>query len=347
MNETKRNPKTTRAKTPTCHRSFKKRVQFVGSIKENRLFSKLGIPLATDVQTRWRGVLEIKAGARKTDKTEAQSKTCSNPDFTKRCTCLWLPNGPMDHKASSRSNRETIRGRIPSESSMAFSNLARMELPETGEASAGARRGSHSALETLQMAIYKKTQNGLVPIWCFLTKAVFCLYQVSVAPGRLGGKPLTCLWQAIGLKYPPFLQSVFLPKETMLLFISSFIPVKTYVLQKWNDFCVIFFITLKDLLCSFGIAVGFTEPRLLQDFLYVTKGLVPISSQAILRNLILMNLYGLNLKELLRMLSPKICLILNGHYSHLYKEFVILKSSYGHASVLPICHGNDLSITFA
>jgi hypothetical protein len=347
MHETKRNPKATREATPTCDRIAEKRKQLVGSSKRNRVFSKFGISLAAVLQTRRRGVLEIKACARATDKTEIQPETCFNPHSIKGCSFLGLRHGFMDHPASSQSNRETLWHNLSSEPSLAFSNIFGVELPEAREKGTGTGRVINPTMETLQMAPYKKKPNGLAPTLSFLTKAGFFLFPVSGAPGRLGDKLRTCPWQETGQKYPPFLLSVFLQKENMLPSIFDFIPVKMYALQKWNDFCTIFFIILKDLLSFCGIVAWFTGLRWLLDFLNDTRELIPISFRGTHPNLILMNLYGHSLKEPLQTQFLRIWFILKKHFCHLCRGFEIHRNSYGLVYMLLICHGNNLSITYA
>ena len=259
MHETKWNPKATRKATPTCNRCAKARKELVGSRKGNRLFCKFSISLATVLQTRRRGVLEIKAGARATDKTEIQPETCFKPYSIKGCSFLGLRHGFMDHPASSQSNRETLRDNLSPEPSVAFSNISGVELPEAGKTGTGTGRVENPTLETLQMAPYKKKSNRLVPISSFLTRAGFFLFPVSGVPGHLGDKLRTCLWQGTGQKYLPFLRSVFLQRENMLPSIFDFIPLKMYALQKWNGFSTIFFIILKDPLSFCGIAAWFID----------------------------------------------------------------------------------------
>lgn len=347
MHETKRNPKATREATPTCNRIAEKRKQLVGSSKRNRLFGKFGISLAADLQTRRRGCLEIKAGARATDKTEIQTETCFNPYSIKGCSFLGLRHGFMDHPASSKSNRETLRHNLSPEPSVAFSNISGVELPEAREKGTGTGRVVNPTLETLQMAPYKKKPNRLVPTSSFLTKVGFFLFPVSGVHGHLVGKLRTCLWQETGQKYLPFLLSVFLQRENMLPSIFDFIPVKMYALQKWNGFCTIFFIILKDLLSFCGIAAWFTGLRWLLDFLNDIRECLPIFSRGMHPNLILMNLYGPSLKEPLQTRFLRIWFILKKHFCHLCRGFAIHRNSYGLVYMLLICHGNNLSITYA
>jgi hypothetical protein len=64
-------------------------------------------------------------------------------------------------------------------------------------------------------------------------------------------------------------------------------------------------------------------------------------------NLTPLNLYGRNLKGLLRILFQRISIILKELFYHLCAGYAILSVSCGHASGHLICPGDNISITYA
>ena len=310
MHETIWNPKAARKAAPARNRAAKKRLYPVGSSEKARLFSRLGLSLAADVPGRRRRSHEGKAGTRASAKTDTWPKEDIDTNFAERSSFIWIPYRLMDPKTCCRSDREKVRHSISSQSSMALSNGPRMELPEARKTRQRARRESHTALETVQMAAYKKKPIGLALIWSFLTKAASCWFPISGAHGRHGGKLHIFLWRGIGRKYRLFPLSAFLLKESVSPSISDSIPLKTSKRRKLNGFCTTFCAILEDMLFSCGIRAWFIGLAWLRSVLQRIKESTPISFPAMPLNLILQNLYGRNLKGLLQTPCPRIWVIL-------------------------------------
>lgn len=346
-NETIWNPKAARKAAPTRNRTAEKRLYLVGSSEKARLFSRLGLSLAADVPGRRRSSHEGKAGTGASAKADAWPKEDIDTNSAERSSFVRIPYRVMDAKTCGRSDREKIRHSISSESFMAFSNGSRMELPEARKTSQRARRESHTALEAVRMAAYKKKPIGLVLILSFLTKAASCWFPISDAHGRHGGKLPIFLWRGIGRKYRLFPLSVFLLKESALPSISDSMLLKTSRRRKLKDFCTTLGDILEDMLFFCGIRVRFTKPVWLRNVLQRIKKLAPISFPAMPLNLIPLNLYGLSLKGPLQTPYPRIWVILKRPSFQHCTGFVIPSVFYGLAYGLRICHGNKISITYA
>ena len=347
MHETIRNPKAARKAAPTRHRAAERRLYLVGCSKEDRLLSKFGVSLATDVPARRRGSHETKAGTRSSAKTEGWPETGINTTFAEGGSFAGVPHRSMDPKARRRSDRETVWRGVPPQSSLALSDCSGLELPETRKASQRTRRSGHTALETLQMAAYKKTPIGLVPIWSFLTRAVSSWFPISGVPGRRGDRLLVSLWQETGRRCRPYPPSVYLPKENALPCTFVSIPIKISKRRKLNDFCTISHVILKDLLFSCGIRAWFIGLAWLNGVSNVIKESRPISFPGMRLNLTLLNLYGRSLKELPRTPFPRIWFILKKSFFRPCTGFVTPNVSYGHVYGHQICHGDRISITYA
>ncbi len=347
MHETIRNPKATRKAAPTRCRAAEKRLYLVGSSKETRLFARLGVSLATDVPARRRGSHETKAGTRSAAKTEGRPETGLNTNFAEGGSFAGVPHRSMDPTAHRRSNRKTVWCGIPPQPSLALSDCSGLELPETRKASQGTRRSGHTALETLQMAAYKKTPIGLVPIWSFLTRAASSWFPISGVPGHRWDRLLVSLWQETGRKCRPYPPSVYPPKENVLPCISGSILIRTSGRRKSNGFCTISRVILKDLLFSCGIRAWFIGLAWLNDVSNVIKESTLISFPGMRLNSTLLNLYGRSLKGLLRTPFPRIWIILRKSLFRHCIGFVTPNVSYGHVYGHQICPGDRISITYA
>ena len=347
MYETIRNPKAARKAAPTRHRAAEKRLYFVGSSKETWLFSRLGVSLARDVSARRRGSHETKASTRPSTKTESWPETSLDTNFAKRASFAGIFHRFMDHKTRRRSNRETVRSGLSPQPSLALSNRSGLELPETREASQRTRRKSHTALEALQMAAYKKTLIGLAPIWSFLTRAASSWFPISDVHGRRGDRLLICLWQEIGRRCRQSLPSASLLKESALPCIFDSIPIRISRRLKLNDFCTTLCVILKARLFFCGIRAWFTELAWLRDVLNGIKESALISSLGMRLNLTPLNLYGRSLKGLLRTQFQRIWIILKKFFFRRYIGFVTPNVSYVHVYGHQICHGDRISITYA
>lgn len=347
MHETIWNPKATRKAAPTRHRAAERRLYSVGSSKEARLFGKFGLSLAADVPARRRRSHEGKAGTGASAKTDAWPKEVIDTNFTKRASFAWIPHRFVDPKAYCRGDREKVRCRVSSQSSLALSNGTGLELPEARKAGQRVRREGDTALETLRMAAYKKTRIGLAPIWYFLTKAASFWFPISGAHGRRGVKLPICLSREIGQRYRQYPPLAFLPKESASPCTSDSIPVKTSRHRKSKGFCTISCVILMARLFFCGIRAWFIELPLLRNVLNSIIESTRISFPVMRLNLTLLNLYGRSLKELLRTLFPRIWSILKTPFYRPCVGFAIRSVSYGHASGHRICPGDRVSITYA
>lgn len=347
MHETIWNPKAARKAAPARHRAAGRKAYLVGGSKESWLFSKLSLSLARDVPKRWRWSHEIQVGARSSAQTNVQSETGLNQDFIERCSCLRLSHRSMDHQTCCRGDRKALRRGVSLQPSLAISDSSGMELPKARKASQGARRSSHTALEALRVAPYKKTRIGLAPTWSFLMKVAFCWFPALSAHGHREVRHHTFRWWGTGRKSRPFLLLPFLPRESALLFMRGSTPVKTSVLQKLRDFFAIFSGTSEVISSSCGTVALFTVPVLLKGSSNVILGLKRFSFQGMPLNSTRMNLCGLSLKEPLLTLFLRTWFILK-EFSCRHCAGCAIHSVYcGHAYEHLIYHGSKLSITYA
>ena len=324
-----------------------KRLSPVGRSEKTWLFAGFGVPLAANVPERRRGSLEAKTGTGTPAKTDARPKEGIDTNFAKRASFAWIQYRPMDTKAYRRGDREKVRYRISSQSSLAFSDRLGLELPEARKASQRARRKGHTALETLRMAAYKKTQIRLAPIWYFLTRAAFSWFPISGVPGRRVDKLPISPWLGIGRRYRRYPPSASLQKESAPLCIYDSILVKTLKRRKLKGSCTIFCVILRVGLFFCGIKVRFIGPPSLRSVLKSIAGLTRISFPAMRPNLTPLNLYGHSSRGLQQTLFQKISIILKTPFYHLCAGFAILSVSCGHVSGHRICPGDRVSITYA
>ena len=347
MHETIWDPKATRKAAPTRHRAAGKRLYPVGRSEKTWLFAGFGVPLAANVPERRRGILEAKACAWTSAKTDARPKTDIDTNFTKRASFARIQYRPMDPKAHCRGNREKVRYRVSSQSPLAFSDRLGLELPEAREESPGTRREGHTALETLRMAAYKKTRIWLEPIWSFLTRAVSSWFLISGGLGRHAVKHPISPSRGIGRRYLRYPPSVFLRKEREPVFIYDFIPVKISRRLKSRGFCTISCVISGVRLFFCGIRAWLIELPWLKNVLRSIAELMHTSFPVMRPSLILLNLYGHSLKGLPLTLFQRISIILKALSYRLYTGFATLSVSYGHVSGHRICPGNRISITYA
>ncbi len=347
MHETIRNPKAARKAAPTRHRAAEKRLYPVGHSEEAWLFARLGVPLAANVPERRRGSLEAKAGTRTSPENDVRPKTGIDTNFAERTSFAWIQYRSVDPKAHCRGDREKVRHRVSSQSSLAFFDESWLELPEARKESPRARRKGHPALETLRMAAYKKTRIGLGPIWSFLTKAAFSWFPISGELGHHAAKHLISPWRAIGLRYrlSPLLAS--LPKESVFPSISDSILVRTSRRLRLKGFCTISCAILKVRLFFCGIRARFIGLPLLKNVLTGITESARTSFPVMRPNLIPLNLYGHSLKGLPRIPFQRTLIILSTLFYRLYTGFAILSVSCGHVSGHRICPGNRVFITYA
>lgn len=347
MHETIWNPKATRKAAPTRHRAAAKWLHSVGRSEEARLFTGFGVRLAQDVPGRRRGSFEAKAGAGTSPKDDARPEANIDATSTKRASFTWVQYRPMDPKARCRGNREKVWDKVPPQSPLAFSNGSGLELSEAPKESPGTRRKSHTALETLRMAAYKKTLIESAPISYFLTKAASFWFPISDAHGRRVDKPHICPWQAIGRRYRLFRPSAYPLKEDVLHCIPDSIPVETSKRRRLSDFCIIFCVILRVLSFSCGIRAWFIGLAWLRSASGAIKELKLISFPAMLLNLIPLNSYGRNLKGLPPTLFRRIWFTLKMSCVRPYAGFAIHSVSCGHAYGPRICHGDRMFVTYA
>ena len=347
MYETIRNPKAARKAAPTRHRTAEKRLYSVGRSEETWLFARLSVSLAANVPERRRGSLEAKASTGTSAKADAWSKEGIDTHFVKRASFAWIQYRPMDPKAHCRGNREEVRYRLSSQPPLAFFDRFGVELPEARKESQRARRSCHTALETLQMAAYKKTRIGLEPIWSFLTKAASSWFPTSGGLGRHAVKLPISPWRETGQRYRQYPPSAFLQKESVPLCIYDSILVRTLRRLRLKGSCTISCVISRVRLFFCGIKAWFIELPSLRTAFNGIEELTGTSFPAMRPNLILLNLYGRSLKGLPPIPFQRIWIILNTLFYHRCIGSAILNGSYGRVSGHRICHGDSVSITYA
>lgn len=347
MHETTWKSKTTRKTPPTRHRVVKKRFNCVGCRPEDRLFSQLGNSLEGSSSSLWIKVSGIQEGSWTSLKTDLPTTTILDSDSGKRTSVLWIFNRPLDNQKGSRGDKRTLRYSIPSQSHVEVFNESWVELSETGNKSPGKRRSQNCSLETLCLATYKKTPQGLAPIWLSLMNPGFCWFLQSAGHGHPKEKPLYLKLLVVGTRFRPFLQLVSPPKENDWLSMQDFILIKTSLLCRWKNFWRIFCDISMGRSFFFGIEAERIVPKILCSFVNATGDFNLISFQAMRQNLIQTNLFGICLKELWPTVFQKISDILKSSFVSLCRDSDLRKNFFGHVFMLRSCHGHKLSIIYA
>src|SRR5713101_5410880 len=85
-----------------------------------------------------------------------------------------LSDGPLDAHTRCGGHQASVRCHLSSLSCLETPAPVGLELPETGAAGAPTERRGDRALETVPMAAYKKTPQGVEPISCSLMNQASC-----------------------------------------------------------------------------------------------------------------------------------------------------------------------------
>src|SRR5580765_189969 len=138
-------------------------MEVVGGSQEDRLFSEFRVPMAPGVREEGRSRALVQTGSRKAPEAFRPPEANVDPDSFKGGHKLWAHHRSLDSEAGGGSDRAEAWGPLPSASCVAGLDRSGLELPETREAGAGARRGGHRPSETISLAAYKKTPKSLEP----------------------------------------------------------------------------------------------------------------------------------------------------------------------------------------
>lgn len=275
---------------------------------------------------------------------EARQETAFNANPIERSPGVRLLHRLVDHASGRQGDREAFWGGLSPQSFMETLGRSRMELSETGEASAGERREGHRALETLSVAPYKKTPKSVPLIWSFSTRVGFLSFLTSVAAGPpKDRRPSFDVSAAIGPKSRRFRPSAFLPKEDGSGSTPDSIRIKTFVTPTSLDSSVICSGTC-GVPWSFSgtVEIPIEEQRSKTSFKDV-RALRPSVSRHTLRNSTRRNSFGTNSSDLWPIVSQKISVIFGTLFNRLSNAYGSLRGYYGRAFMHQLYLGNNMS----
>ena len=340
-------PEATRKATPTGDRIAETRMEAVGGSQEDRLFSKLRVPMATGVREEGRSRAFVQTGSRKTPQAFHPPEARIDPDSFKGGPKLRVHHRSLDPEASGGSDRAEVWSPLPSASCVAGLDRPGVELPETREAGAGAGRGGHRPLETISLAIYKKTPQSLGPTWCFWMSLAFCSSPASVGRGRQEGKLPSCNAPATGARSRRFRRSVFLRRGDGLPSMPISTPIKTSKTAKWRSFWDICSSTCEGRSFSCGITAGCIEGMPSENASVNTLACIPNDFPIMPRNSIRRSLFGTILSALWPTVFQGIWSISKISWIPHCSVYANHATYFGRVFEHQIYPGNRFSITYA
>src|SRR6266571_4296621 len=185
-------PRAARAAPAAGHRAAEPGTRPVGRRRHARLCRGDGVPVAcslsqagcrrTEGQTDPRPPLEVERAA-------AAGRDAAVAAWRR---ALRLLHRPVDHAPGCGVDPEEARRRLPPQSPLAAAAGLGLELPEAGNPGPGAERRGHRSLEAVSLAPYKKTPQGMAPIWRSSMRAASCWRRPWSAPGRPADRPRCC-----------------------------------------------------------------------------------------------------------------------------------------------------------
>lgn len=250
----------------------------------------------------------------------------------KRVPFSRLSHRLMDAEPYRRSDKERVRHPVLHWESLEIDDSVRVELPEAGKESQREKRGCDSPLETVSVAPYKKTLNGLEHIWSSSMKADLCWFRALQEPGRPKDRHLLCGLQEVGAKFLPSPQSVFLQKETDWHSTSNFIAIKTSGPNNWSVFSNISCNIFKNRYSFYGTEAGGTNQNWFNNLWTAIPEYTHTSSRVMPRNLIPMNLCGHNLKKQRTTACPIIYGNSENYSTNRYESYGVPRNCCGLAS---------------
>ena len=346
--ETLWKPKAIGEAPPARHRIAKKEKKSAGSVPEDRMFCKFCFPLVGRISEEGSKSPKTETGAWEATEIEPASKADFDTDSSGRSDELRIFNRPLDSAPGDRSDRRPFWNFISSEPSVEILAGAGVELSEARETGTGTERSSNPTLEALQMAPYKKTPKGLVPIWYFLTKAGSSWFLMLSEHGRPLEKHLYCNVLTIGRRYRPFRLSVFLQNENVSLFMPGFIPIRTLNPPKLPSFSVTCSSTSVAMWYYSGTAVVHTKESWSENLSISIPVCIVTGSLDTLQNSTQMNSSGICLNVNCPTAFPETCGTLNNFCILHSRECSNLRNYCGLVFIYQIYHGvNYVSITYA
>jgi hypothetical protein len=339
--ETTWNPRTTREAKAQSHSLTKDRPQLPLCGSSSRRLLKFCGTLVSSVPETREACTETKTNSRSTTSAVRcpEKETCQDPPT--RASGSRLSDRPLDSKAHRRSDSQALRCSLHDPGSVEADEIARLELSETRETGQRTQRSRHSLLEARGLATHKKKPQSLEPTWPSLMKVVFCLYHPSDARGRFVEKHLFCLWRETGPRFRLSRQSVSRLNESTWDSTSSFTRIRTFALNRSSSFWYMFLNIFADRLSFCGTTFVPIERGRFSDCLNVMGVSTNIFSQAMLPNLILMNLCGHTSSATWRTVSLATLFILISYSGSRSVDCNVHNDSYGLVFTLLNCQGNN------
>lgn len=190
--ETTRNPATTGAASPTGHPVGAAGKIVVGRSADSGGFEEFGVAVG--------GNLSAPGARRSAAPTDSRSsgEADASPEATPRkaaaggASSRRLCDRVVDPEAHRSVDPETLWCRVSPQPSVAVVAPLGMELPETGAPGLATQRSGDRPLEAVPLAAYKKTPQGLGPIWSFWMNRASCSFPTSRGHGHRRDRPRCC-----------------------------------------------------------------------------------------------------------------------------------------------------------
>lgn len=247
----------------------------------------------------------------------------------KRSSGCWLYNRPVDIRADCQINRGSFWLSLSSWSCLAFNESPSwLELPEAGTESPSKERISNPEVETLQVAPYKKTPNGLELTWYSLTKVASSLFLTLKGHGLPVARRQYSIIFTSRTGFLPLVQSQFPLKGNGWGCISDF--GKEISLVIWWQFSSVRFSSIyTGISSSFGImdpSIGISRLRI---YFIVILGYIKCFFHLMLQNLTQLSMSGINPIRHWLMAFQETFITFARNYIKALIEFVILKRFSG------------------
>lgn len=148
-------------------------------------------------------------------------------------------------------------------------------------------------MDTLFMAAYKKSPNGLKSPLSSSTRAGFCLSPRSGKPGRRAARRLSFEWPADGRRYPRSRPSASRPRKSALVFTSVFMSPRISGIPRSRPFCGTFLNITRGALFLSGIGALLIKPGRFKGLSKPTGVFMPTTSPDMPLSLMPMNMRGI------------------------------------------------------
>jgi len=345
MHETTWKPKTLRTAPPERYPATQNRQENGRGSASRWCRCRFSKPLVSEIPGRRRKGLKFPSSTGTANQTFRISKRAALIHPGRKPLDAGLFHGSLDFATSIPGYQKPVWYSVSSLPYLENLKQPGYELPETGTPGSSKGRTSHSALEALQMAPYKKKLKSSMPTWSLSTKAGFCLSQMSSAHGHSGDKPHAYTISIRKTGYQPSMLFPCRPKGNDSL--SIYVCVHT-TLTAWMfaHSCSIFSGIFAEMSLSFGIAEAFTKGGKSNNTLNTTPAYRLKGSRHMPQNSTRLSMFGTWVIPPLPIVPIKISKSFNIDSAMLCTESADHRIFSGHASILPICHGPEINLHY-